>query len=197
MCEIHGTDSVFGDCGWAADFCFCCEMGTSDLEELEAALDAALDAELDAPPVVTSDAPSPAQSPPAVTSNAPSPAQSPPPVVTRRTPPPPPNKGVALNIHHSCAACSKYRPSLILTGLKSTRHLNFEDKANRIHGFKYSYEKVVYKCMFSPVTITCAIHGDFDMTPEAHLSRLSHGCAECKNLELAVVCSTKRNKVGD
>ena len=41
----------------------------------------------------------------------------------------------------------------------------------------YIYDKVIFKGMKIPVTITCPIHGDFQQTPDKHLQ--GHGCPKC------------------
>ena len=54
---------------------------------------------------------------------------------------------------------------------------NFIQKARKIHGDEYIYDKVVYVSAKTPVTITCKIHGDFQQTPDAHLA--GKGCLTC------------------
>lgn len=57
---------------------------------------------------------------------------------------------------------------------------DFIKEAQSIHGNKYNYDKVVYKNASTKVIITCPIHGDFEMTPAAHLSNKA-GCPSCKH----------------
>ena len=45
----------------------------------------------------------------------------------------------------------------------------------------YIYDKVIFKGMKIPVTITCPIHGDFLQTPDKHLQ--GHGCPICGNIK--------------
>lgn len=52
--------------------------------------------------------------------------------------------------------------------------------ANKIHNFKYDYSKVKYKNTRDKVIITCKIHGDFQQTPNAHLTAKS-SCPRCCN----------------
>lgn len=59
-----------------------------------------------------------------------------------------------------------------------TRKNEFLEKSRNKFGNKFSYEKVVYKDAITPVILTCNIHGDFEMTPKAHLNS-STGCKEC------------------
>lgn len=55
----------------------------------------------------------------------------------------------------------------------------FVKEAILIHGNKYNYDKVNYIEAHTPVIITCPIHGDFEQTPNKHLSR-QHGCPKCQ-----------------
>ena len=52
-------------------------------------------------------------------------------------------------------------------------------KAEQIHGAKYTYGKVNYINAKTKVIITCPIHGEFEQTPNNHLS--GKGCAICSN----------------
>lgn len=53
----------------------------------------------------------------------------------------------------------------------------FINDANVVHGNKYSYDKIVYTNSKTKVTITCNVHGDFDMSPNTHLRGAS--CPKC------------------
>lgn len=53
----------------------------------------------------------------------------------------------------------------------------FIDKAKSVHGDKYGYSDVVYVNAHSKVTILCKEHGDFEQTPNSHLS--GKGCPKC------------------
>lgn len=53
----------------------------------------------------------------------------------------------------------------------------FIEKAMKIHGDKYSYEKVNYVNSHEKVKIGCSKHGEFVMIPEAHLQ--GHKCPCC------------------
>lgn len=57
---------------------------------------------------------------------------------------------------------------------------SFIKAAQKIHGDKYNYDKVVYLQNKSKVVITCPEHGDFLMKPNAHLS--GQGCPKCGNV---------------
>jgi very-short-patch-repair endonuclease len=54
----------------------------------------------------------------------------------------------------------------------------FINKAKKIHGDKYDYLKVDYKNVCEKVIIICNKHGDFEQSPNAHLSNES-GCIKC------------------
>ena len=53
----------------------------------------------------------------------------------------------------------------------------FIERSNKIHGRKYSYDKVDYKNQRTKVIITCPIHGDFEQTPKNHMK--GQGCPLC------------------
>lgn len=72
-----------------------------------------------------------------------------------------------------CPECGKIKRANSRT--KSTEQ--FIKDARAIHGDLYSYEKVVYKDCFTPITITCRKHGDFEQLPTYHLS--GNGCQKC------------------
>ena len=53
----------------------------------------------------------------------------------------------------------------------------FVEKARKIHGDKYSYDKAKYKSNFTKVIITCPEHGDFEQEPTNHYK--GKGCPRC------------------
>jgi hypothetical protein len=53
----------------------------------------------------------------------------------------------------------------------------FTDKAIKIHGNKYDYNKVEYTDSRTKIIISCPIHNDFYQTPNEHLDR--SGCKKC------------------
>lgn len=53
----------------------------------------------------------------------------------------------------------------------------FIDKARRVHGDKYGYDKVEYVRNSDKVKMVCAKHGDFEQIPNHHLQ--GRGCPEC------------------
>lgn len=54
----------------------------------------------------------------------------------------------------------------------------FIEKAQQIHGGKYTYDKVVFQGVHTPVIITCPVHGDFLQRPVKHTSQRC-GCPAC------------------
>lgn len=68
----------------------------------------------------------------------------------------------------------------------------FVQKSIKVHGARYSYEKVKYINNRTNICITCVKHGDFLQTPQKHLS--GHGCHECgkENNNKSVRLSTKQ-----
>lgn len=55
----------------------------------------------------------------------------------------------------------------------------FIEKSKTLFGDIYLYDKVCYETAIKEVTLTCKIHGDFQITPNAHLSR--KGCKHCNS----------------
>lgn len=62
-------------------------------------------------------------------------------------------------------------------GAKKCTTERFIEKAKEKHGNRYEYSKVVYTGVRDKVVITCNIHGDFEQTPESHLT--PRGCFKC------------------
>lgn len=78
-----------------------------------------------------------------------------------------------------CPKCSLQRRILALSLSKS----EFIANAIKIHGNKYSYDKVEYTGSVNLIIIGCLVHGDFLQTPNNHLS--GNGCKRCaKNFKL-------------
>jgi len=71
----------------------------------------------------------------------------------------------------------------LLPKVTSKRVINFfktlEDRFIEIHGDKYSYDKAVYINSATKLTITCPIHGDFQMSANKHLA--GQNCTKCSN----------------
>lgn len=68
-----------------------------------------------------------------------------------------------------CPHCSK-------VGKPNTKE--FVEKSNIIHNNKYKYDKSVYTSSHKKVIITCAKHGDFEITPSHHIYD-KRGCPRC------------------
>ena len=56
---------------------------------------------------------------------------------------------------------------------------SFIEKAVEIHGIKYDYSKTVYVVYKEKLNIICPIHGEFQMTPNAHIGPQQQGCNKC------------------
>ena len=68
----------------------------------------------------------------------------------------------------------------------------FIEKANLIHHDKYDYSNINYINNHTNVTIICKEHGDFEQTPQSHLS----GCG-CKCCEIATMKIKQKTDVDD
>lgn len=55
----------------------------------------------------------------------------------------------------------------------------FIEKAKAIHGDKYDYSKVQYINSYTPVTIICPVHGEFERLPMRHIEAKA-GCPICQ-----------------
>lgn len=94
----------------------------------------------------------------------------------------------------NCPSCSSHKKSTIDA---------FIEKAKKIHGDKYNYDKVDYKNNRTKVVISCALHGEFCQSPANHLA--GKGCQLCgrkrasdfrkKSTEEFLLAT--RNKFGD
>lgn len=80
----------------------------------------------------------------------------------------------------NCPSCG--RESMVKAKSYSPEYLRkqFVKDARKVHGSTYSYDKVSFagKKAGSKVTITCAIHGDFEQTKANHVN-LKHKCQAC------------------
>lgn len=56
----------------------------------------------------------------------------------------------------------------------------FINRARKVHGMKYCYDKSAYKGMLTKVTILCEMHGPFEQRPTDHI-REKHGCPKCSH----------------
>ena len=77
------------------------------------------------------------------------------------------------NSHLSGSGCSK------CAGNQKLTKEEFISKAKKVHDDKYTYDKVDYVSSDKKVIITCIDpeHGDFEQTPNRHLS--GNGCSKC------------------
>lgn len=72
--------------------------------------------------------------------------------------------------------CKKCQYEKVSEKLSSTAE-EFIEKAKKIYGDKYTYDKVQYKKSNIDVCITCPEHGDFFVTPNDFLD--GHACKKC------------------
>jgi hypothetical protein len=65
-------------------------------------------------------------------------------------------------------------------GYKSlkTSQTEWINKASQVHYNKYSYNNVDYINNYTPVSVTCPMHGDFSVMPKTHTIE-QRGCPEC------------------
>lgn len=74
---------------------------------------------------------------------------------------------------------------------------SFKKEATKVHKGFYKYNKSIYKDSHTSLIITCPIHGDFTMIPNAHLR--GQGCKYCSNgrylLEDEASEALKENKI--
>jgi len=82
-----------------------------------------------------------------------------------------------VNTHLKGGGCSECRKVAHLES-KGDAGKEFIEKARKIHGNTYSYDKLEYVTNRIDVIITCAKHGDFKMRPTVHLR--GSGCGKCR-----------------
>lgn len=75
---------------------------------------------------------------------------------------------------------SKYGCKYCNVDLQTLTNEDFIKNAKEIHGDKYDYSKVEYKGNKNKVCIICPKHGEFWMSPNAHLSQ-KQNCPKCNN----------------
>lgn len=75
------------------------------------------------------------------------------------------------NNHYMGAGCP------LCTGNHKMTTETFIKRAREIHGDKYDYSKSVYVNSKTKLIISCPEHGDFEQSPDKHLS--GHGCPMC------------------
>lgn len=71
---------------------------------------------------------------------------------------------------HDCFLCAVDRTK--------TKLEDYILEVNKIHNYKYSYEKINYVNSYTDIIVTCPIHGDFVINPRHH-SRTKTGCKKC------------------
>lgn len=55
----------------------------------------------------------------------------------------------------------------------------FIERAKKVHGNKYDYSKFEYINFYTPSTIICKKHGEFQQNSFNHIK--GHGCPTCGN----------------
>lgn len=80
-----------------------------------------------------------------------------------------------------CKDCGKKVSAKAMNKIQKTKAASsFVTKAIKVHGAKYTYDKVIYTGATNWVTITCKVHGDFLQKPSDHLSGC--GCTKCHTI---------------
>lgn len=74
---------------------------------------------------------------------------------------------------HGCPKCAAQAAAI----READTQEDFIRKAIKVHGNKYDYSKVNYINCFTPVTIICPKHGEFQQKPIYHLQ--GNGCQKC------------------
>jgi hypothetical protein len=80
------------------------------------------------------------------------------------------------NVHLSGAGC-KSCGTLHMKHKMSYNNTEFIEKANHVHINRYDYSKVEYNNVNTKIIIICKKHGEFQQTPQGHLS--GRGCIKC------------------
>lgn len=75
---------------------------------------------------------------------------------------------------------------------KKVTTVDFIDRAIKVHGCKYIYDKVEYVNAKTKVCIICPEHGEFWQVPPSHLS--GKGCPQCGNKVIGRKLSDNREK---
>lgn len=83
--------------------------------------------------------------------------------------------------HEHLKGCGCPECALERTAFRRSTTEEFIEKAKKVHGNKYDYSKVNYVNNSTNVTIICPIHGEFQQTPNSHLS--GKGCPECSKIQ--------------
>ena len=86
------------------------------------------------------------------------------------------NQLPANHFKYGCGTCGRelnVRNNLLKLACKN----DFISKATAVHNNMYDYSKAVYETVITKLTIICKRHGDFNMSPNNHLS--GQGCPAC------------------
>lgn len=63
--------------------------------------------------------------------------------------------------------------------------IDFMINLRKRHGNKYNYDKFIYYKSTEYVTVTCPIHGDFNIMCKHHV--VGNGCPQCANISRSIV----------
>ncbi len=97
----------------------------------------------------------------------------------------------SANNHVRGQGCPKCGAEATGQKLKSNTD-DFIEKANKIHGGKYNYDKVDYAGNHTNIIITCLKHGDFEQIPASHLNGC--GCPCCRSEKLSEIFSSNTDE---
>lgn len=90
-----------------------------------------------------------------------------------------------------CPECKKIKISLA----NSYTQQEFIEMCEKVHNNKYSYEETEYIDTYTPIKITCPIHGIFVQAPRDHIQGC--GCQKCHSskMELDLINFLNRNNI--
>lgn len=77
---------------------------------------------------------------------------------------------------------------------KTNTNEKFIQKAKNVHGDKYDYSKINYINNKTKILIICPVHGEFEITPNAHINE-KRGCPKCGNMLKGNKFKTNTNKL--
>lgn len=89
------------------------------------------------------------------------------------------NRKTHINLKCGCPICKQDLHRRRSKEVIERSSKEFEFKSRKIHGNRYSYDKVDYKRTNIKVVIGCPIHGEFEQRPNDHLT--GYGCPKCGN----------------
>ena len=89
--------------------------------------------------------------------------------------------GIHLQSKYGCQKCGK--------SIADKHHQkslsNFLEKSKEKHGSRYDYSKSTYVDSKTKITITCKLHGDFEVLPSRHFSKNKPGnCPKCARISI-------------